>query len=201
MTHTLPSRRRTEAQPVSIRSTRPETQLETTLQTVPGALPAVPRHWAVFHPLPGAAHLVVGPGGIFTICVQHLAGDWAWADKRGLLVSGHRVAFLAEAERQADRFATLLRTRMAVPAPVRPVLALEGARYVGPRSLRDRPLPVKVLAADDLEAWLAGLPTVLRAIERMELAAVIDSPVTWGIRPTFGPGLPPRALPLPRPPG
>lgn len=184
MTHTLPSRRRADAQPPRIRSTQLEAQ--------PGILPAVPRHWAVFHPLPGAAPLVVGPGGIFTICVHHLAGDWAWADKRGLLVSGRRVAYLADAEQQADEVFTRLRARMAVPAPVRPVLALDGARYVGPRSLRDRPLPVKVLATDDLEAWLAGLPTVLRAIERMELAAVIDSPVTWGIRPTFGPGLPPR---------
>ncbi|MFC5929760.1 hypothetical protein D6T64_03515 [Cryobacterium melibiosiphilum] len=188
MTHTLPSRRRAEAQPVSIRSTEPHAQLP----TQPGTLPAMPAHWAVFHPLPAAAPLVVGPGGIFTVSVHDLAGDWAWADRRGLLVSGRRVDYLAEAEQQAERVFTRLRARMAVPAPVRPVLALDGARYLG---LRDRPLPVKVLAARDLEGWLAGLPTVLRAIERMELAAVIDSPVTWGIRPRFGPGLPPRPRP------
>ena len=132
---------------------------------------------------------MVGPGGIFTVSVFDLGGDWAWADRRGLLVSGRRVGYLAEAELQADRVFALLRARMAVPAPVRPVLALDCVRYLG---VRDRALPVKVVAARDLEAWLSSLPTVLRAIERMELAAVIDSPVTWGIRPKFGPGLPPR---------
>ena len=199
MTHTLPSRRRTEAQPASIRSGQPATRPETVSRTGPTgpagaqAVPAVPRHWAVFHPLPGCAPLVVGPGGIFTVSVHNLAGGWAWADKRGLLVSGRRVTYIAEAEREAERVATLLQARMAVPARVCAVLALDGARYLGPR---ERALPVTVLALGDLELWLAGLPTVLRAIERMELAAVIDSPVTWGIRPTFCQG-PPLTLPAP----
>jgi hypothetical protein len=158
---------------------------------------AVPRHWAVFHPLPGAGALVVGPGGIFTVSVRDLAGGWAWADKRGLLVSGRRVMYMAEAEREAERVFTLLQARMALPARVCAVLALDGTRHLGPR---ERALPVKVLALEELEMWLAGLPTVLRAIERMELAAVIDSPVTWGMRPTFGQGPPPTPSP-PRPHG
>lgn len=194
MTHTLPSRRRTEAPPASVRFSQPATPPEATphrASAVPSAASptvlAVPRHWAVFHPLPGAASLVVGPGGIFTVSVQNLVGGWARADKRGLLVSGRRVTYLADAEREAERVFSLLRARMAVPARVSAVLALDGARYIGPR---DRALPVRVLALNDLERWLAGLPTVLRALERMELAAVIDSPVTWGIRPTFGQGSP-----------
>lgn len=192
MTYTLPSRRRSEAQPVSGPVTQPDSRPESQPESWPGTLPAVPRHWAVFHPLPEDVHLVVGPGGIFTISVLHLAGDWVWADRGRLLVSGRRVDHLAAAEQHADRFGARLRARMALPAPVRPVLAVEGARVLG---RRDRSLPVTVLAAPELDAWLSGLPTALRAIERMELAAVIDSPVTWGTRPTFTPGqspLPPH---------
>lgn len=197
MTHTLPSRRRTPVRPASSRAAQPEALRHAVHSAEPGAEPdaepgavwAVPAHWAVFHPLPGAAPLVVGPGGIFTVSVHNIAGGWAWVDKRGLLVSGRRVGYVADAQQQADRVFTLLQARIAVPAPVLPVLALDGARFLGQR---DRPLPVKVLAIQGLEAWLAGLPTVLRAFHRMELAAVIDSPATWGTRPRIGKGLPPR---------
>jgi hypothetical protein len=46
---------------------------------------------------------------------------------------------------------------------------------------------VAVVSAAALSGWLTTRSQLLCPIERMELAAVIDNPLTWGLRPTILP--------------
>ncbi|MGO4103388.1 nuclease-related domain-containing protein [Leifsonia sp. YAF41] len=147
-------------------------------------LDAMPPDWAVFHALPvgtkGADidHLVIGPGGIFTINTKHHNGKAVWVAGRTLMVSGQKQQYIRNAEFEAKRVSKMLTERMPQLAPAQPVLAL-----VNPKSLsiKKQPENVKVLTAGGLWRWLLARPTVMSADEVHELAAVFDDPGTWAM--------------------
>lgn len=145
-------------------------------------LAKLPPEWTVFHSLPvgtehpSVDHLVVGPGGIFTITTKHHGGQSIWMDKRFLMVAGRKVNYIREAELEAERVTRLLRERMPLLGSVRPVVA-----FVDPKEIviREQPSDVKVIDARDLRRWLTRLPPLLFPRERVELATIIDDPDTW----------------------
>ncbi|WP_166789697.1 nuclease-related domain-containing protein [Cryobacterium fucosi] len=156
--------------------------------TVGALLEALPPEWTVFHAIPVAGrnsdidHLVVGPGGIFTIdstchggSTRHGGAD-VWVGKRVMLVAGQKVPHLRNSEFEAERVTNLVRERMPLLTPVQPVIAL-----VDPRRLTivDRPEQVKVIDAQDLLRWLVKLHPVLSAGEVQEVSDLVDSPATW----------------------
>ena len=192
MTHTLSPRlgRAHPARAFEADAARPGASVAG-VASIRAIVPTIPEDWAVFQALSPTSHLVMGPGGIFTVSVHPLAGDWAWAwvDQRTLLVAGRRTSFLRDAEVDSARVTELLRARIALRVPVRPVVTLVGARLLG-RGKAAASTAVPVLPAEDLAAWLAAQPRVLRAGERMDLAGLIDHPGTWGTDRNFGPGLP-----------
>jgi len=152
-------------------------------------LAKLPPEWTVFHALPVGIggtdidHLVVGPGGVFTINTKHHRGKNVWVAHRTMMVSGNKVPHIRHAEFEAERVTRLLRQRMPLRSTVRPVLAL-----VEPRRLRirEKPTQVKVVDSRDLRRWLLTLPSVLEPLGRIELAALIDDPATWGAHPPVG---------------
>ncbi|MFO7691376.1 MAG: hypothetical protein R6W83_12635 [Cryobacterium sp.] len=191
MTHTLPTRWRRDAAPAPDASPRPAAGFGAFHRPAPAGselpqLPELPDHFAAFEPLPGV-HLVVGRAGVFTVTVYQHPGAWAWADKRSLVVSARRTSYLLDAEANAAHVTDRLRARFVLRTPVRPVVALAGGRVI---MRRTRVSPVTVLSTADLTAWLTALPTVLRPSERMHLAAHIDNPATWGVRPRPGQAAP-----------
>jgi hypothetical protein len=166
---------------------RTETAVDTLLATLP-------QHWAAFtSTAPGGGdgastvRLLVGPGGIFALHAQLYDGQIVWVHRHTVLVAGQRSPDLAVAEAGAQRLTLLLRGRLPLRTAVQPALVLLGTRalWVTGRSASGRTPPV--LGSATLGAWLAARPQVLRPIERMELAAAIDNPLTWGIRPSIAP--------------
>lgn len=161
---------------------------------VDALLATLPQHWAAFTSTAlgggdGAStvRLLVGPGGIFALHAQLYDGEIVWVHRHTVLVAGQRSPDFAVAEAGAHRLTLLLRGRLPLRTAVQPALVLLGTRalWVTGRSASSRTPPV--LGAATLGAWLAARPQVLRPIERMELAAVIDNPLTWGIRPSIAP--------------
>ncbi|MDJ0376406.1 hypothetical protein [Cryobacterium sp. PH31-L1] len=159
-------------------------------------LATLPEHWAAFTlPTlggdgPRSMRLLVGPGGVLALHAQLCDGQIAWVHRQSVLVVGQRSPDLAVAAAGANRLTTLIRGRLPLRTAVQPALVLLGARalWVTGRSSRlSGRTPVPVLGAATLGDWLAARPQVLRPIERMELAAVIDNPLTWGSRPTILP--------------
>ena len=160
-------------------------------------LATLPEHWAAFTSLGGdgasASRLLVGPGGIFALRAQLYDGQIAWVRRRTVLVVGQPSPDLADAEVAAHRLTALLRGRLPLRTAVQPAFLVLGTRalWVTGRLSSGKTPPVPVLGAAMLGEWLAARPQVLRPIERMELAAVIDNPLTWGIRPSIAPRVDP----------
>ena len=156
-------------------------------------LATLPEHWAAFTSLGGdaanAARLLVGPGGVLALHAQLYDGQIVWVQRRTVLVAGQRSPDLAVTEAAAHRLTALLRGRLPLRTAVQPAFLVLGTRalWVTGRVGSGKASPVPVLGAAMLGDWLAARPQVLRPIERMELAAVIDNPLTWGIRPSIVP--------------
>ena len=199
------AQRRIEPTPteLALARARSEVAVDTFLETLP-------EHWAAFtSPAltgdgPSAARLIVGPGGVFALHAQLCDGRIAWVYRQTVHVAGRRAPDLAIAEAGAQRLTVLLRGRVPLRTAVQPVVVVLGARslWATGRTLPGRTMPgrtlqswaapgrtapVAVLGAATLSDWLASRPQVLRPIERMELAAAIDNPLTWGIRPSIVP--------------
>lgn len=155
-------------------------------QVVGSILDALPPEWTVLHALPLGArncaidHLVVGPGGVFTITTKHHSGRVVGVGKKGMTVSGRPVPNMRTAEQEAERVTNLVRQMMPLVAPVQPVIAV-----VDPKELiiHERPEQVKVIDARDLRRWLMQLQPVLTEPELMELDSIVDSPGTWRALP------------------
>ncbi len=139
--------------------------------------------WHVLHSVPvGTAgsdldHVVIGPGGVFTINTKHHRGASVWVGARRILVNGQRTDHLRNAEHEANRTAKLLSTATRMPLEATPVLAIVGARRL---TVRERPARVVVLPADALARWLRGRPVVLAPEEVGRLVASAALPSTWG---------------------
>src|SRR5680860_1768528 len=117
---------------------------------VGGALARLPPGWSVFHSLPVGkvraeiGHLVVGPGGVFTITMRNPRYKNVWVFKRLVVVQGSRVPYLRDAEFEAERATLVLRKRMPRHGAVRAVVALVDPREV---VIRENPDTVKVTDA------------------------------------------------------
>ncbi|SEN75844.1 hypothetical protein E3O25_06050 [Cryobacterium sp. TMT1-3] len=157
-------------------------------------LDTLPEHWAAFSsPALGgdnacAVRLLVGPGGVLALHAQLYDGRIAWVHGHTVFAAGACSPNLALAAADAHRLTALLRGRLPLRTAVQPALVVLGARALwtsGRPTARKAGMPV--LGAGALGSWLAARPQVLRPIERMELAAVIDNPLTWGVRPSIVP--------------
>jgi hypothetical protein len=155
--------------------------------TVGKLLATLPADWTTFHAVPigkndtDIDHILVGPGGIFTINTQHHCGKHIWVGTRTVTVAGHKKAYLPAAEHEAERVTTVLRERMPLVAPVQPVIALVDAKQI---SFRDKPDQVKVIDARGLLGWLERLQPVLSDDEIAEAVVILDSPATWREQPS-----------------
>ncbi|WP_104127441.1 hypothetical protein [Cryobacterium sp. Y57] len=182
---------------------RSESAIDTLLATLP-------ENWAAFT-LPrfgddgaGVMRLLVGPGGVLALHARLYDGQIAWVHRQAVLVVGQCSPDFTVATAGANRLTLLLRGRVPLRTAVQPALVLLGTRALwttgrsgsvesgsvkaGAAKIAPGRTPsVPVLGAAVLGDWLVARPQVLRPIERMELAAVIDNPLTWGIRPRILP--------------
>lgn len=145
-------------------------------------LDRLPEEWTVFHALPVGTkeadidHLVVGPGGVFSINTKHHSGKTIWVANRTLRVSGHRQPHIPNAEHEASRATKLVHQKLGLDGRVRPIVAIHGASSI---VVKERPDLVTVLDARRLRRWLLKRPVVLSAEDRDRVIGVIDDPFTW----------------------
>lgn len=152
-------------------------------------LATLPPEWTSFHALPigkkGADidHIVIGPGGVFTINTKYHAGKPVWVGGRTVMVSGQKQPYIRNSEYEAGRVTKLLRERMPLLPAAQPVLALVNPKRL---TIKTKPEQVKVVADTGLRRWLLKRPAVLEVAELGQLAAFIGDPATWPT-PAFPP--------------
>lgn len=126
-------------------------------------------------------HIVIGPGGVFTVNAKNHAGKPIWLASRGMMVSGQTVPYLRNAEFEAER-ATITLSRILPPAvDVTPVIALVRP---GPIKVKEQPRAVKVMDTRSLVRWLRHRPVVLAPHQVALIALVAADPTTWHTQPS-----------------
>lgn len=151
-------------------------------RAVAARLTALPAGWTVLHSLPvgrnGADidHLVVGPGGVFTVNTKHHVDASVWVAGRTVLVNGARKPMVLKAEAEARRVDRIVAALLADPPAVRPVIALVGAKRL---RVRREPRVVAVVRAEQLRRFLRAQPERLSPAEVALLAARFEDPATW----------------------
>jgi hypothetical protein len=144
--------------------------------------------WFVRHAVPIGAgtkdvdHLVIGPGGVFSINTKHHAGASIWVGDHVLRVNNSNTRHLADAIRDRDDVANRLTSKAGFPVTVTAVLAL-----FAPKSVTDkRPpsaRPVSVVDAQQLARWLRGQPRRLSETELSLIKFAAEEPETWHVDP------------------
>lgn len=105
--------------------------------------------WRVLHAVPVGSrgadidHVVVGPGGVFTLNSKHHPGATLWVGGRTFLVDGTRKPYLHASQHEARRAARLLSAACGFAVPVQGVVV-----PVGATSLTVKPTPAGVDVVD-----------------------------------------------------
>jgi hypothetical protein len=121
--------------------------------------------WTAIHGIPVSSrgadidHLVIGPGGIFTVNTKHHPDADIWVDGETLIVNGSRTDHIRNARDEAERATRLLSTAVGRPVVVQGLVVTVNAAMF---TTRQPPEPgVSVLYRSQLADWLLRLGPVL----------------------------------------
>jgi hypothetical protein len=149
--------------------------------------------WQVLHSVPlgdgrgrirgDVDHLLVGPPGVVTVNTKHHRGGRVELAADEVLVNRRATDYLAKARREADRVTEFLRPALAangqpslaVRVPVRPLIALVGARLL----VREHVPGVLVVPTGQLVHVLRSIPAALDAREAAAVFDVARRSTTW----------------------
>lgn len=121
------------------------------------------RGWLALHSVPVGKrgsdidHVVIGPGGVFTINTKNHRGKRVSVSSRGVWLTGHRQHYLRNSEHEAARASRVLSEACGFPVLVRGVLVI----FAGDFHRKEQPQDVTILAAGELRRWLRKRPQVL----------------------------------------
>lgn len=159
---------------------------------VAARLAGLPDGWTVLHSLPlgrGGAdidHLVVGPGGVFTISTKLHVDASVWVAGRSVLVAGRRQAYTGRSASEARRVDRIVAGVVPDAPAVQPVVAVVGAKRL---TVKAGPSAVTVLRAEQLRRWLRSRPVRLAPEQVARLVARFDDAATWQPTVEAGPEL------------
>ncbi|MGQ0624815.1 MAG: nuclease-related domain-containing protein [Sporichthyaceae bacterium] len=154
--------------------------------------------WHVLHAVPiggdrpAISHLVIGPGGVFTLtsrAVRRLRQQNpleridAQVSGDDIRVQGDSLPYVAQARAQAWRSARALSLASGLRVFARPAVVIVGVDEVRFYSVPDR---VEVLARRHVVRWLRGFPAELDTDEVLALHEVARRGETWA-RPAQAP--------------
>ncbi len=138
--------------------------------------------WRCLHAIPvgrrGADidHLVIGPGGVFTINSKHHPAARIWVAGDTLLVNGVRQPYLRNSRHEAVRAGRLLTAACGFPVAVTGLVVPVNARDI---TVKKRPVDVHVVNRRRLRRWLRRRPEVLGEAESGRIHEIARRSVTW----------------------
>lgn len=112
--------------------------------------------WRFLHALPvgdrgsDIDHLVMGPGGVYSLNTKHHPGADVWVAGEAFMVNGHRQPYVRNSRYEAKRAASLLTDACGCPVGVTGVIVLVGA---GSMKIKEPPLGVHVIDRAALVRW------------------------------------------------
>jgi len=149
-------------------------------------LAQLPAGWRVISapgPEQPSGYVVVGPGGVFAVQVQHHPDAAVAVDGDGFKVNGRPQRCVGEVRRRAARTAKSLSAGTGQPVIVQPVLAVSGAQrgFV----IKRQPRGVTVVNRQTVTPFLHAQPSTLDAAACERIAAAAEIHGTAKLKPAF----------------
>ena len=122
--------------------------------------------WRALHSIPVGSrgsdidHVVIGPGGVFTINTKHHPDARIWVAGDTVKVNGLRHAYIRNSRHEAERASRLLSDACGFNVPVTPLIVTVGASEL---TIKEPPADVHILSRRLLRRWLQRRPEVLTA--------------------------------------
>lgn len=121
-------------------------------------------------------HVVIGPGGVFTVNTKHHPRAKVWVAKNTFLVNGQRQPYVHNSRHEAARAAQLLTSKCGFRLPVSAVIAVVGADNV---AVKESPADVQVLWRGQVVRWLRRRPITLNDTAITTIYDVARRSSTW----------------------
>jgi hypothetical protein len=138
--------------------------------------------WHILHAVPVGErgsdidHVVIGPGGVFTINAKHHPGAKIWVGGDTFMVNGHRQPYIRNSRHEAKRAARLLSASCGFPVEVAGVVVPVRAADV---AVKKAPDDVFVVSRAQVARWLRRRPEVLSADAIETIFAIARRSTTW----------------------
>ena len=114
------------------------------------------RGWHVLHAVPvgnrgsDIDHVLIGPGGIFTVNTKTHPGGSVWVGRFAIKVNGHSTQYLRNSRFEAERASRLLAQAVGWVVEVRPVLVFLTGTLIPNVTVKQQPDDVAVLDRMDI---------------------------------------------------
>jgi hypothetical protein len=141
--------------------------------------------WCVLHAVPvgdrdsDIDHVVIGPGGVFTINAKHHPHANVWVRGDTVKVNGTNQPYVRNSRHEARRAAKLLSAAAGFDVEVRGVVAVIGAHRGFTVKEQPRDGAVAVVARRELDRYLGGLVPVLGPASIARIYEVARHLSTW----------------------
>ncbi len=126
-------------------------------ETIGAKLEKLIKHgWYVLHSVPVGArgsdidHVVIGPGGVFTVNTKKHPGKKVWVGPKSILVNGQRTDYLRNSRFEGQRATRLLTDAAGFPVLVKPVLIFTTGTLIPDVTIKGRPDDVYVFDRMDI---------------------------------------------------
>ncbi len=139
--------------------------------------------WRAIHAIPVGArgsdidHLVIGPGGVFTLNAKHHRDARVWVCGDRFLVNGRHQHYVRHSRFEAQRASKLLADAVGHAVPAMGVVVLVNADSL---TVKEQPSDVWVVARMQICRWLLDRPAVLDDAEVGVIYEAARRSTTWG---------------------
>ncbi|MGB7980719.1 MAG: nuclease-related domain-containing protein [Candidatus Nanopelagicales bacterium] len=126
-------------------------------ETIGAKLEKLTKHgWYVLHAVPigdrgsDIDHVLIGPGGVFTLDTKTHPGGSVWVGRYAIKVNGQSTQYLRNSRFEAQRAARLLSTAIGHPVEVTPVLVFLTGTLIPNVTIKQTPDDVRILDRMDV---------------------------------------------------
>jgi hypothetical protein len=141
--------------------------------------------WRVLHSVPigergsDVDHIVIGPGGVWTINAKNHPGKKIWVAPRQIRVDGHAVPYLRNSEFEANRVRKILLAQLGWEPYVRAALVFMTGTLVPEVTIKGKPEHVDILDRMDVNRRLKREPVRMTAEQVDEVFEIARRSTTW----------------------
>lgn len=141
--------------------------------------------WYVLHSVPVGKgdsdidHVVIGPGGVFTVNSKNHASKKIWVAKYQMRVNGQPVPYLRNSRHEAARAKRLLEAHLDFDVPVMGCVVVLTGSLIPEVTYRDMPDDVRVLDKWDVPRWFRKRKSALSAEQVEKVFEVARKSTAW----------------------